>query len=1107
MASQDRHINFALMRDRILARQDGRKYWRSLEEMADTEEFRELVAREFPHAAEEWNDPIERRTFLKLMGASLALAGLSGCVYQPPEKIVPYVRQPEEIVPGKPLFFATAMQLGGIATGLLAKSNEGRPTKLEGNPEHPSSRGTTDVFAQASLLDLYDPDRSQTPTYREMDRPWSGFLDDAKRALDAARGRQGAGLRFLTETITSPTLAAQLKSILTDMPQARLHQYEPAARNNTHAGAMLAFGQAVNTIYRFDQADRIFAIDSDFLACGPGSLIYAADFANRRRVTHEHRDMNRLYVVETTMTNTGAKADHRLALRPSELEGFVRAVASGLGVNVGAGGQGSGAGPHAWWAAAMVRDLQQSRGRSIIIPGDEQSPVVHALAHAMNDALGNVGKTVFYTDPIEAFPEDQMQSLRTLVADMNGGQVETLIILGGNPVYNAPVDLNFGESLKKVAWRVHLSLYKDETSELCHWHIPAAHYLESWGDTRGHDGTATIIQPLIAPLYGGRTAHELLAVFSTAQDRTGYDLLRAYWQGQMKGGGSSPRPSATAGQTSAGAPQSANTASAGQATGGTGHGSTAAAAGSAAGAATAPNNQAANTSGATPSATAPSTPAANTSAPAAGSSTSAAATTDFEKLWRKAVHDGIVPNTALPPKTVALRGDWANGLPAPAAPSQGGNQLEIIFRTDPSIYDGRFSNNAWLQELPKPLTKITWDNALLVSPTTANRLGLKNDQGVKGGDWQVHMVNLSYAGRTLNNIPVWIQPGQPDGVVTVHLGYGRRRAGRVGNERGFNAYAIRTSDAPWAGTGASLTNTGNFYSLATTQLHFGMENRDIVRGETLASYLQKAEGGEHAGEEEHKPGQDYSMYPPFDYSKENAWGMTIDTTTCVGCNACVVACQAENNIPVVGKEQVERSREMHWLRVDTYFKGDASHPEATEFMPVPCMHCENAPCEPVCPVHATVHDTEGLNVMVYNRCVGTRYCSNNCPYKVRRFNFLLYQDFETPTYQLMRNPEVSVRSRGVMEKCTYCVQRIQLGKIESEKEGRPIRDGDVQTACQSVCPTQAIVFGDTNDQQSRVAQLKREKRNYGLLADLNTQPRTTYLSSLRNPNPEISGKA
>ncbi|HEV2912779.1 MAG TPA: TAT-variant-translocated molybdopterin oxidoreductase [Pyrinomonadaceae bacterium] len=1102
MASRDRHINFALMRDRILADGEGgngKQYWRSLEEFSETEEFRQLVEREFPQAAEEWDDPIERRTFLKLMGASLALAGLSACTYQPPEKIVPYVTQPEEIVPGKALFFATAMQMVGVATGLLAKSNEGRPTKLEGNPDHPGSRGATDVFAQASLLDLYDPDRSQTLTFREEIRPWSNFLEDMGRAISAARARRGAGLRFLTETVTSPTLAAQLRAIFTEFPQARLHQYEPAGRDGARNGAMLAFGQAVNTIYRFDQADRIFSIDSDFLSCGPGSLAYAADFANRRRVTREQREMNRLYVVETTLTNTGAKADHRLALRPSELEGFVRAVAGALGVQLGAaGGQGTGAGAHANWVGALARDLQQSRGRSIIIPGDEQSAVVHALAHAMNDALGNTGKTVIYTDPIEAFPEDQMQSLRALVADMNAGQVETLVILGGNPVYNAPADLSFGESLNKVALRVHLSVYKDETSELCHWHIPEAHYLESWGDTRAHDGTATIIQPLIAPLYGGRTAHELLSVFSTQTDRTAYDILRSYWQGQMRSGGAATGAGRAAGGA---ATQGAATASGQPAAGGASQ----PAAGSAA--TTARNNT--NSSDQTTDATA--TTAASTPGPVTPATAGTASPSpDFENLWRKAVHDGVIPNTALPAKTVSLKADWASQLSAPAAqPSSNQDELEIVFRTDPSIYDGRFANNGWLQELPKPLTKLTWDNALMLSPTTANRFGFKNDIGIKGGDVLVSTANLSYQGRTLAAVPVWILPGQPDGVITVHLGYGRRRAGHIGTGRGHNAYLVRTSDAPWAGAGARVSNTGEYYPLATTQLHFGMENRDVVRSRTLEEYLKASAEGEHeeARDPEHKPGQDESMYPPYDYSKQNAWGMVIDTTTCVGCNACVVACQAENNIPVVGKEQVMRSREMHWLRIDAYFKGDPNYPDGPEFMPVPCMHCENAPCEPVCPVHATVHDTEGLNVMVYNRCVGTRYCSNNCPYKVRRFNFHLYQDFNTPTYQLMRNPDVSVRSRGVMEKCTYCIQRIQWAKIESEKEGRPIADGEVVTACQAVCPTQAIIFGDSNDPGSRVAELKREKRNYGLLADLNTQPRTTYLWSLRNPNTEIPDKA
>jgi MoCo/4Fe-4S cofactor protein with predicted Tat translocation signal len=1041
MPSQDSQTNFALMRDRILATQ-GQQYWRSLEELADSEEFHEFIQREYPQQAEEWDDPVGRRTFLKLMGASLALAGLSGCVYQPPESIVPYVRQPEDLVPGKPLFFATAMSLGGVATGLLAKSNEGRPTKLEGNPDHPGSRGATDIFAQASLLTLYDPDRSQTLTYREEIRPWTEFLASIRTALDEQRGKQGAGLRFLTETVTSPTIAAQLKAILAAFPQAKWHQYEPAGRGATHAGAMLAFGQPVNTIYRFDQAKRILAIDSDFLSCVAGSLPYATGFIAGRR-GEENRDMNRLYAVESTPTNTGAKADHRLRLRPSEVENFTRAVAAGLGVNTGGGTQGQG-GAHANWIAAVARDLQANRGASIIIPGDEQSPVVHALAHAMNDALGNVGKTVIYTEPIEANPVDQTTSLRELVADIDGGGVEMLIMVGGNPVYNAPADLKFDLArLSKVKLRVHLSLYKDETSELCHWHVPEAHYLESWSDARAYDGTATIIQPLIEPLYNGRTAHELLAAFSEQFDRKSYDIVRDFWMGQMGAGGQG----AAAGEK--------------------------------------------------PVITAPIPEAAN----------------DFDKAWRRILHDGIVPNTAAPTKTVSLKADWANQSPLPAPPPGG---LEIVFRTDPTIYDGRFANNGWLQELPKPLTKITWDNVALISPKTARELGLNNDLGHKGGNWFADTVDLSYRGYSVR-APVWIMPGQPDNTVTVHLGYGRTRAGRAGTGTaekpvGFNAYSIRTSDAPWFGSGLQIGKTGAQYQLAATQTHFNMENRDIVRTKKLVDYLKESEGEQHTEAEEHQESTyGDSMYPPYDYKNQGlgyAWGMAVDINNCVGCNACIVACQSENNIPVVGKEQVIKSREMHWLRVDSYFGGqDENNPDGPYFMPVPCMHCEQAPCEPVCPVHATVHSSEGLNDMVYNRCVGTRYCSNNCPYKVRRFNFLLYQDWTTPTYQLMRNPEVTVRSRGVMEKCTYCVQRISLAKIESEKEGRPVRDGDVVTACQAVCPTNAIVFGNINDANSRVAKLKKGQRNYSLLDDLNTQPRTTYLSEMRNPNPEIPERA
>jgi MoCo/4Fe-4S cofactor protein with predicted Tat translocation signal len=1069
----DRHINFKLLRDRILgagsadgsSASSGKKYWRSLEELADSPLFEEFVQREFPQQAEEWNDPVERRTFLKLMGASLALAGLSGCVIQPPEKIVPYVKQPEEEVPGKGLYFATAFSLGGIATPLLARSNEGRPTKLEGNPDHPNNRNSdpydkgssaTDIFSQASILTLYDPDRSQTPMYRGETRPWTQFMAEIRGLIekenDGLKAKKGAGLRFLTETITSPSLAAQMKSVLTDFPEAKWHQYEPANRDNARAGAVMAFGQPVNTIYDFSKADRILSLGSDFLACQPGSLRYARDYAAKRRISGDKAEMNRLYVVESTPTTTGANADHVWRIRPDRMVAFAQTVVSGLlPLGKGSGAPYLGISPDNVVPLEIVGAIQKDLGASLIIVGDEQPPAVHAVAHGINAALGNVGKTVFYTEPLEANPVDQTQSLRELINDIDAGQVETLIILGGNPAYNTPVDLRLDlNRLNKVKLRAHLNLYNNETSDICHWHIPATHYLESWGDTRSYDGTVSIVQPLIAPLYEGRTAHEVLALFSENYDRKPYDIVRGYWQ-------------ENAGRMPANRPQDAGAPS-------------------------------------------PSVPPA-----------------DFESWWRKCLHDGFIPNSALPTKTVSLKSDWANSLTGTSPTVREGlnSGYELIFRTDPTIYDGRFANNGWLQELPKPLTKLTWDNVALVSAATARKLGVSPqdyERSKKGREAFVDTIKLTHRDSSISkNVPVWIMPGQPDDVITIHLGYGRTRAGRVGSstvvdpdsklpQGGFNAYEIRYADQPWTATGASATKTPEQYELAATQVHFSMEGRDLLREGSLEEYLKDREDLREERERQQKELHDLSLYPDHDYKNQGngyAWGMSIDLNSCVGCNACMIACQSENNIPIVGKEQVVRSREMHWIRVDTYFKGDASKPGGPFFQPVPCMHCENAPCEPVCPVHATVHSAEGLNDMVYNRCVGTKYCSNNCPYKVRRFNFFLYQDWETPTYQLMRNPDVSVRSRGVMEKCTYCVQRIQAAKIQSEIEGRQVYDGEIVTACQSVCPTEAIVFGNINDPNSKVAKLKAMDRDYSLLGELNTRPRTTYLSALRNPNPEI----
>jgi molybdopterin-containing oxidoreductase family iron-sulfur binding subunit len=1014
----------------------GKEYWRGLEELTATEEFQDFLHREFPEQATEWNDPMGRRKFLRLMGASLALAGLSACTIQPTEKIVPYVTPPEEMIPGKPLFFATAMQLAGVATGLLVESHMGRPTKVEGNPDHPASLGATDTFAQASVLTLYDPDRSQTVTHVGNISTWSAFLGALRPLLDAQMALGGAGLRILTETVTSPSLADQMRAVLASFPSAKWHQYDPEGRDNARAGSQAAFGQAADAVYYIDRADVILSLDADFLDCHPGNLRYIREFASRRKVSAGQTSMNRLYAVEVTPSNTGGVADHRLAVRPSQFESFARAVAAAVGAQAG---QAAPATEHNDWIAALARDLSQHRGTSLVIPGEHQPPVVHALAHAMNQALGNVGKTVSFIEPIEANPVNQAESMRELAADMQAGRVSVLLIVGGNPVYTAPVDLNFGELLRNIEFTVHLSLYNDETSALCKWHIPEAHYLESWGDARAYDGTVSIMQPLIAPLYNGKTANEMLTALTTQPERRAYDIVRDYWMRQMRGG----------------------------------------------------SFQLPQASGATPSSAAPSS-AAPSSAATSGASTA------FETAWRKALFTGVIPNTASPQKSLAVRADWASQQSgASQAPAEG---YEIIFRPDPTVYDGRFANNAWLQELPKPLTKLTWDNVALISRGTAEKLGLQMRVGTKGGDVISDVVELVYKDRSVR-APIWILPGQPDDVVTVHLGYGRDRAGRVGNGTGYNAYAIRTSDAPWSGAGLDIRKTGDTYTLATTQLHHYLEGRDLVRSGSVEEFKSNPH---MAREQVEEPAEGLSLYPEYDYSNGYRWGMAIDLSACVGCNACVVACQAENNIPVVGKQEVLRSREMHWLRVDAYYKGESDNPQ-TYFQAVPCMHCEKAPCEVVCPVAATVHSAEGLNDMVYNRCVGTRYCSNNCPYKVRRFNFLLYSDFVTESTKLGRNPDVTVRSRGVMEKCTYCVQRINHARIESEKERRRVRDGEIVTACAAACPADAIVFGDINDSASRVAKLKAEPRNYGLLADLNTQPRTTYLAALRNPNPEIGG--
>jgi molybdopterin-containing oxidoreductase family iron-sulfur binding subunit len=988
-----RPLTLSEMRAR-LKNQTGRAYWRSLDELADSEAFHELVQREFPRLASAWNGGISRRQFLKLALASLGLAGLAACSPPPREQVVPYVRKPEHLLPGRPLFFATAMPLSGYGAGLLVESHEGRPTKVEGNPDHPASLGATDSFAQASVLGLYDPDRSQTVLNQGRIRTWEAFTTALAEALEPVRAGGGSGLHILTETVSSPTLADQLRRLLEKLPNARWHQWEPLARDNVRAGAQLAFGEPVESRYHFDRADVVLSLDADFLACGPASLRYARDFARRRHLyATDAASMNRLYVVESSHSSTGASADHRLPVRSVDIERVARAAAAGVGVSVAAADLPASV--PAQWVAALTRDLLAHRGACLVVAGEGQPPIVHALAHAMNAALGNVGSTVVYTDPVAANPVDQLASLRELADAMAAGTVQVLVILSGNPAFNAPADIPFADLLNHVPASAHLSQYDDETSARCQWHISEAHYLEAWGDVRAFDGTVSLIQPLIAPLYGGRTAHDVLALLIGEGPVDSYNAVRAFWQSQLTGA-------------------------------------------------------------------------------------------DFEAAWRRALHDGVMPDSALPERNVTLRSDWLDTPPSIADPSS----LELAFRPEPSLYDGRFANNGWLQELPRPVTKLTWDNAALIGPATAERLGLRNED----------VVELRFQGRAVR-APAWIVPGQAQDSVTVWLGHGRTRAGRVGTGTGFNAYALRPTGALWFGPGLEVAPTGQVYPLATMQLHHLIEGRNVLRAGTLAEYEANPEFAHEVAHETDPALETLQLYPEYKYEGYR-WGMAIDLTACIGCQACVVACQAENNIPIVGKDEVRNQREMHWLRVDSYFTGEPDNP-ATFFQPVPCMQCETAPCEVVCPVGATAHSAEGLNDMTYNRCVGTRYCSHNCPYKVRRFNFLQYADLHTPSLKLLANPDVTVRTRGVMEKCTYCVQRIRAAQNEAEKNGRRVADGEMVTACQAVCPADAIVFGDLNDPNSRVARMKAHALNYAMLSELNTQPRTTYLAAVRNRNPEI----
>jgi MoCo/4Fe-4S cofactor protein with predicted Tat translocation signal len=988
---------------KTLAGKSGQQYWRSLDELADSGEFRQLLEREFPENASEWDAGFNRRNFLKLMGASLAFGGLTGCTIQPEEKIVPWVRAPENMLPGSPLYYATAAAVGGAAVGLLAESHMGRPTKIDGNPQHPASLGASHPTIQASILDLYDPDRSQTVKNAGRISTWGGFVEGLAPGLASVQGTKGAGLRILTGAITSPTLGRQLQDILKSLPKARWHQFDPARGDGAELGARQAFGESVNTYYDLSQADVVLSLDADLFLDGPAAMRYARDFMQRRtQALHGSSASipNRLYVAETSPTATGSIADHRLALDSGAIEALAMALASRLGVTVRHAGDAPAFTDEAGWVDALADDLQAHSGSSAVIVGAHQSADLHALAHAINHALGNVGHTVHHTEPIDVAPTDHAASLRDLVLDMSAGQVELLLILDSNPVYDAPAELNFSAALDRVTLRVHLGAYEDETAGLCHWHVPQSHFLESWGDLRAHDGTVSVVQPLIRPLFPTRSAYEVVAVVAGASGKPVLDMVRERWAADPL----------------------------------------------------------------------------------------FATDTDFDATWQKALHDGIIPGTALGDRNVQLQAlHMSSGFGQVLDEDEG---IELALRPDPYLGAGKSSNNGWLQETPRPIHKLTWDNAAIISPATAERLGVSNEQ----------VLSISAAGGRVD-APVWIVPGQADGVITTHLGYGRTTSGRVADGVGFNAAMLRSAGGAWSTTSVSVSKTYAQHKLACTQDHQSMEGRNLVRQGTLEHFQERP----HFAHEDfgHEFPEDLTLYSQYDYSAPNQWGMAIDLSACMGCNACSVACQSENNIPIVGKDQVLNGREMAWIRIDRYFS-DLDDPEILH-QPVPCQQCENAPCELVCPVTATSHSEEGLNDMVYNRCVGTRYCSNNCPYKVRRFNFLQYVDRESETLKMGRNPDVTVRPRGVMEKCTYCVQRINSARIDAKianGEGRVAGDA-VQTACQQACPTGAIVFGNLTDEGSQVSRLKMSPLNYGILTDLNTKPRTTYLARVKNPNPRI----
>ncbi|MDF1544276.1 MAG: TAT-variant-translocated molybdopterin oxidoreductase [bacterium] len=981
----------------------GKEYWRSLEQLSGSEEFKQFLHREFPEGASEMDNKWSRRNFLTMMGASMALAGLASC-RRPEEKIVPYVRAPEEILPGRPLFYATNMPLGDSSVGLVVETHEGRPTKIEGNKLHPSSGGALNSMIQASVLGLYDPDRSQSVTSGRDKKEWADFAAFWVEHAATFEENQGEGLAVVTEPYASPTLNRLFSEFGKKYPKAKWIGYAPVTDENVYSGIKVASGKDHRPIYDYSAAKVILSLDSDFTLTESENIISSRGFADGRRVKSEKDEMNRLYQIESGHSSTGGNADHRLRLQSGQIPAFALTLAFALqdeGLKIEAlksvTRPSVPAGDSEWqrWLKPLAQDLMKAGKQSLVVAGYRQPSELHALVYAINHALES--QAVSYVDFSDSLLSDSGQ-FADFTNEIHEGKYNTLILMGCNPVYDAPSDLKFASALKKAATTVHLGLYRDETGAACQWHLPMSHYLEQWGDVRSADGTRGLVQPMIEPLYGGHSSVELLSLITNGVESRGYELVRQTWSKLLSGD-------------------------------------------------------------------------------------------IFEKHWKKILHDGLQDGSAGKLRDSKVKsGAVSKACTAKLFTAETFNSMEIVFAVSPSLYDGRYANNGWLMELPDPVTKISWDNAALMSPATASQLGIESKE----------IVRLAINGREIE-APAWILPGQADNSIMIELGYGRSGVGRIGNEIGANAYKLRTWESQHFAYGLTISKTGRNMAIANVQDHSSMEGRPLVREASLEEYRRDPEFAPEMVQ--HPPL--VSMWNEHKYDQGYQWGMTIDLNVCNGCNACTVACQSENNIPVIGKAEVEKGREMHWIRIDRYFAGDENDPEMV-YQPVTCQHCEDAPCEQVCPVAATSHNKEGLNVMTYNRCIGTRYCSNNCPYKVRRFNFFNFTKDTPEVVKMAMNPDVTVRSRGVMEKCTFCVQRINGARLEAQKADREIQDGEITTACQQTCPANAIEFGNILDKESRVAKAKEQNRNYAMLSELNTKPRLTYLAKIRNPNPELS---